>query len=238
MATRGKANFASDQAFFRRMAMAIALFILFGFAQWSARGFVDFGHVPIWVHLHGLAFVCWLALFVTQNMLAERGSLALHRQLGWAGCALVAAMVLLGGFTGMKAIELHRVPPFFTNGYFLALSWLGVGAFAAMFIWAIALRHNTQWHRRLMLSATILLMEPAFGRLLPMPLLGVAGPWLELALQLAVFGVAFRHDLHKRGRVHRALKWGAGVLILQHVAIWLLGNFAPFAAYANAIAGD
>lgn len=238
MATRGKANFASDQAFFRRMAIAIAAFILFGFAQWSARGFVDFGQVPIWVHLHGLAFVGWLALFVTQNMLAERGSLALHRQLGWAGCALVAAMVVLGSFTGVKAIELHRAPPFFANGYFLALSWLGVGAFAAMFIWAIAMRRHTEWHRRLMLSATILLMEPAFGRLLPMPLLGAAGPWLEMLLQLAVFGIAFRHDLRQRGSVHPALQWGALALIGQHVAIWLLGNYAPFVAYANAIAGD
>lgn len=230
-------RYAEDQAFFRRMAVAIALFILFAFVQWSARGFVDIPAVPWWVHVHAFVFVGWLALFVTQNLLAERGSLALHRKLGWAGAALALGMVAIGMYTGVKAIELHRAPPFFTNGYFLALTNAGMPIFGGMVAWAIARRREVEWHRRLMLGATILLLEPAFGRLLPMPLLGRLGQPTELALQLAVFAIAMLHDRKVRGAVHPALKWGVAVLLGAHLTIFLLSRYPPFVALADGIAG-
>src|SRR3546814_19150614 len=37
------------------------------------------------------------------------------------------------------------------------------------------------WHRRLMIGATIVVLEPALGRLLPIPLMGV---WAEPAVTL------------------------------------------------------
>jgi len=231
------AGYSSDQAFFRRMAVAIALFIVFAFAQWSARGFVDLPAVPWWVHVHGLVFVSWLALFVTQNLLAERGSLALHRKLGWTGVGLAVAMVAIGMFTGFKAIELHRVPPFFSNAYFLALTNVGMLIFGGMVVWAIARRREVEWHRRLMLGATILLLEPALGRLLPMPLLGPWGQLLEVSLQLGVFMIAIAHDRRVRGAVHPALKWGVAVLLGAHLSFFVLEHFAPFIALADGIAG-
>ena len=90
--------YQQDQKFFRVMAIAIAAFILFAFAQFALRGFANYATAPVWVHLHGLAFTSWLVLLVAQNLLAERGSLALHRRLGWLGCGLALAMVFIGIF--------------------------------------------------------------------------------------------------------------------------------------------
>lgn len=236
MATAAAA-YRSDQAFFRRMAIALSLFIVFGFAQFSVRGFVDFAAIPVWVHLHGIVFISYLALFVTQNILAERGSLDLHRRLGWLTCGFVVAMVVLGSFTGIKAIELHRQPPFFSPPYFLALTNFGILVFAGTVAAGIVRRRETQWHRRLMLTATVLLLEPALGRLLPMPLLGGEnGEWVVLGVQLLVMGIAMRHDRHTLGRVHPALLWGAGVIVFAHVAVSLLAHFPPVKLLANSLA--
>lgn len=231
-------SYVDDQAFYRRMAVGISVFIIFAFAQFSARGFVDFPAIPVWVHLHAVVFVGWLALFITQNLLAERGSLALHRRLGWLGAGLAAAMVVLGSFVSIKAIELGRQPPFFTPHYFLALTHVGVVAFAALVTAAIIRRRETEWHRRLMLSATVLLLEPAFGRVLPMPLIGgEAGEWYVLVLQIAVLGIAMLHDRKLSGRVHPALLWGAGVVALSHAGTSALSRFPPVVALAQSIAG-
>ena len=239
MATVSAGAYQRDQRFFLNMAIGLALFIVFGFAQFAARGFVDYGAAPIWVHLHALVFGSWLLLFVMQNYLAANGNLALHRRLGWLSAGLVVVMVLLGSFTGIKAIELHRAPPFFSPPYFLALTHFGMLVFAGTVAAGIVKRRETEWHRRLMLAAAVLLLEPALGRILPMPLIGggEVGEWYVLAIQLFVFALVMRHDRKVLGRVHPALLWGMGIVVVAHVGVTLLAHFPPFAAIANGLAG-
>jgi hypothetical protein len=137
--------YRSDQRFFVRFALTVAGVILFGFAQWGARGVVNVGAVPLWVHLHAGLMVSWLGLFAAQGLLAQGalapslfaqgGSRELHRKLGFASLGVLAAIVLTGLYTGVRAVELHRVPPFFTDAYFLALTWVGTLMFAGVVVW-------------------------------------------------------------------------------------------------------
>ena len=231
-------HYTSDQSFYRRMAVFVAGIIVFGFAQWALRGFVNVATVPVWVHLHGMAFMGWVVLFVVQNVLAERGSIAMHRRLGWLAVALAVFMVGIGSFTSIRAIELHRQPFFFSPAFFLALTQVQVAVFGAMVAAAIATRRQTDWHRRLMLGATVLIMEPAFGRLLPAPLIGAeTTEWITAAIQVGILGFAMRHDRSVLGRVHPALVWSAGAVLFMHGAV-SLGSRLPFVAdVANALAG-
>lgn len=235
-AMRPADRFLADQAFFVRMSTGIFIFVAVAFAQWSLRGMVDFGRVPIWVHLHGLAMLSWLALFATQNRLAQSGAMALHRKLGWSSIALAAFMLTVGTYSSIEAIALHRKPPFFTDPYFLALGPSSLVYFAGTLGWALARRKDTEWHRRLMLVATVLLLEPAFGRLLPMPLLGEWGPWTQMVLQAGILGIAIRHDRRVRGAAHPALVWGIVLVVALHVTIHLLAANSAFAALAQGIA--
>ncbi len=236
-AGRPSASYLADQRFFTRLALALAAFIVFGFAQWALRGFVAPLKTPIWVHMHGLVMLSWLALLITQNTLAGNGNLALHRRLGWSSLLLVPALMVLGIVSGQMALALHRVPPFFTDAYFLSLTHVEVVAFGSMVAVAIAMRRQTQWHRRLMLGATVILMEPALGRLLPMPLLGQsAGAWLEAALQVSFLGMMAHHDYKVMGRVHPASLAAIGVVIGVHALIQVLASTPAIAAIAQAIA--
>jgi len=230
-------GYMADQAFFARYAVFIALFIIFSFAQFSLRGFVDIRTVPPIVHAHAAVMVTWLGLFVAQNQLVHRGELALHRKLGWVSAAVVAAVAVLGCAVGYEALAIHMVPPFFTPGFFLALTTIEATAFALVVAWAVSLRRNTQWHRRIMFAATFLLLEPALGRLLPMPLLGGYGEWVALLVQLLFVAALARHDRKVLGSVHPATAAAAAILVTVHVAVWAAAMLPPVISFANAVAG-
>lgn len=236
-AARGQARgYMADQAFFSRYAMFIALFIIASFVQFSLRGFVDIRTVPPIVHLHAAVMVAWLGLFVVQNQLVHRGELAIHRTVGWLSAAVVAAVAVAGCAVGYEALRVHMVPPFFTPGFFLSLTWIEAPAFAVVVAWAVSLRRRTEWHRRIMFGATFILLEPALGRLLPMPLMGGYGEWVALVVQLGFVAFLARHDRKILGSVHPATAAAGAILILVHSLVSLVSMLPPVVSFANSIA--
>jgi hypothetical protein len=217
---------ASERRFFLAMAIAIAATVIFGFTLNAARMHWTFLELPPQVHLHAAAFLAWIILYVVQNWLIVRGSITRHRQLGVLGGVIAVSMVVLGIFTTVAAVQQHRVPPFFPPGVFLVLDVLGIIGFGILTAWAIALRKQAAWHKRLMLCGTILVMSPALGRILPMPLLGKFAP-LAVFASMAVYVIAgMIFDLRLRGRIHPAYYWGGGVLVVTNVLVGPLG-FSP-----------
>jgi hypothetical protein len=226
----------ADQAFFARYAIFIAIFIIASFVQFSLRGFVDIRTMPPIIHAHGVVMVGWLALFVLQNQLVHRGELAIHRTVGWVSAAVVAAVAVLGLAVGYEALRVHMVPPFFTPSFFLSLTWIEAPAFAILVAFAVRLRRRTEWHRRIMFGATFILLEPALGRLLPMPLMGAYGEWVALLFQLGFVGFLARHDRKVLGSVHPATAAAGAILVLVHCLVSLVSTLPPVVSFANSIA--
>ncbi|KQZ73141.1 adenylate cyclase [Sphingopyxis sp. Root214] len=228
---------ARAELFWHRMAIGLAIFIVFGFLQFALRGFVDPVAVPFWVHLHGVAMLAWLALLIVQPTLVSRDNLALHRRLGWIGAGLALFITGLGIFTGLASLVLNRFPPFFSPPYFLALITVESLVFGLMVWAAIRRRHTTAWHRRLMIGATIVILEPALGRILPMPLM--IG-WSDIPIgliQLGVVGIIALYDRRTLGRVHPATKAIAAIVIAVRITIYLLAMTPPVIALAERLAG-
>lgn len=223
--------------FWQRMALGLAVFIVLGFAQFALRGFVDPVAAPFWVHLHGVLMLAWLGLLVVQPTLVSRQNLALHRRLGWAGVLLAIVITGLGVFTGVASLVLGRFPPFFSPPYFLALTVIESLVFGLM-VWAAVRRRNrTDWHRRFMIGATIIILEPALGRLLPMPLM--IG-WSDIpigVIQLGVVGIIALHDRRTIGSVHPATKAIAIIVIAVRLTIYLAAMTPPVIALADRLTG-
>jgi hypothetical protein len=231
-----KGRFVADQDYFTRFTAVLALFIVFAFAQFSLRGLVDVRSAPFLTHLHGAFMLGWLGLTVTQNVLAGRQQLHIHRKLGWGAAALVAGIAVLGVNVGFSAVAAERVPPFFSISYFLALTTVESLAFAAVVAWGVTLRRKTEWHRRILLGATVIILEPALGRLLPMPLMGGWGEWAILAVQLLVLALPARHDRKILGKVHPATLSLMATVAAVHLTISALARLPTFAAFAEAVA--
>jgi hypothetical protein len=229
---------ASRLSFWAKMSIGMSLFIVFAFGQFAARGFVDYAAAPLVMHLHGAAMVTWLGLLCTQAVLAGRGSLALHRRLGWSSVAMLPVIVVLASATCIAALRLGIFPPFFTAPYFLALVHVGVALFAALVIFAVLRRGQLEWHRRLMVGSTVLLLEPALGRVLPVPLMMPWAEWAAMVIQLGVVGLIARHDHRTVGKVHPATVAVFLTVALAHVLIELLAVMPWWTAYAARISGS
>jgi hypothetical protein len=187
--------------------------------------------LPVWVHLHGAAMAAWIVLFAVQPALVRRRSLPLHRTLGYASIGLVALIVPLGIATDLLAIRRGAVPPFFTPAAMFAADLCDLLLFAGLYAAAFALRRRADWHKRLLLCATVLLTWPALGRLPLARLFGldmIIPISVGLLIALALIGPA--HDLVTRRRIHPAYFWGVGLIILVQPLHVLLAESAPVRA--------
>jgi hypothetical protein len=242
MATTASAyrQYTSDHGFFLKMAAAIAVTIVLGFSTQLALGRSTFAAPPL-VHVHAVVFFGWVGFYVLQSALVARGSVALHRRLGWIGAGWAAVIVLLGITTTVAMVRRGTTPFFFQPGYFLFMNCLTVLAFGGLVAAAIRLRRRTEWHRRLLLCAMAILTGPAFGRLLPMPLLIPHGGWGVFACVMLFPLVGALAD-RRRGRVHPAYWWGMGVIAGTQLLIGAIAasgaGVAAYHAVAARSAGD
>ncbi len=201
-----------DSRFFEISAILMALILVIGFSFHFVMGRSSFG-APLFVHVHAVIFFGWVLIYVTQTFLGTRGPRALHRRLGWLAAGWVMAMVIAGFAVTIWRIQAAQAFFFFRPQHFLIANPLLVILFAGLTSAAVALRHRTDWHRRLQLCAMAALLGPGFGRLLPMPLMI---PWsYQIAMACGlIFPVAgMIRDLLRTGHVHHAWLWGAGAMI-------------------------
>jgi hypothetical protein len=219
------------------MAIVMALTIVAGFSLQAATGRSTFGAPPL-VHLHAFIFFGWVVLFVSQNLLVTRGSIALHRRLGWVGAGWASAMVVVGTYTTVAMTRNAATPFFFLPAYFLVMNILSILCFGGLVILAISMRKQTEWHRRFMFCAMAILTGPAFGRLLPMPLLVPYAEWGVFAAVMLWPLIAIVADRRRRGHVHPAMWWGSATIILMQVSMTLITHSAlGLELYAVSTAG-
>ena len=201
-----------DGRFFLRSAFAMAAVVVAGFSMQLAMGRSSFASPPL-VHAHAIVFMGWVVLYLLQNSFVARGNMAMHRRLGWIATGWVVAMVVLGCLVTLAIVRRGQVPFFFQPVQFLVFDPLTVFTFAGLTAAAVVLRRRTDWHRRLHFCGMSMLMGPAFGRLLPMPLLS---PWAfeaVFASTLLFPAAGVIADLRRDGRVHPAWTWGIATMV-------------------------
>jgi hypothetical protein len=81
----------------------------------------------------------------------------------------------------------------------------------------------------------VVILEPALGRLLPMPLMNGWGEWAILAIQIIALLVLARHDRKVLHRVHPATLSLIAIVVTTHLAVRLLSNLPPFMSFAEAL---
>jgi len=230
-----------ERRFYCRMAIFLVVIVFLGFApSFYLKNVVPSyprpnPTLPPAVILHGLLFTLWMLAFVAQTQLVAAGRRDLHMKLGGATIALAVLLVPVMYLTAVWQVSRANQPPFTDP-----LSWtiipLGViPAFIYLVYEAWRHRREPQWHKRLMLGASILVIfGPGFGRI-PMSPPIFWGFAAQLALGLCVlFAPLFIWDRRTQGHVHPATWMGFGVSAVSAIIPLILiysNSWAPIAQH-------
>jgi hypothetical protein len=145
---------------------------------------------------------------------------------------------VVGTLTTAYTAQRGTVPFFFAPAYFLAMNTINVLVFAGLIFAGVAARRDTGWHRRLIYCGMASIMGPAFGRILPPPLLMAAGMPVITALLCAFVVLGAVRDRMRSGRVHPAWLVGGAVLVAQWGVIEWVGNSRlGVSIYESVVAG-
>ena len=226
---------ANDRAFYTGIAFAVALAVLVGFSRtYFLRPYFDATPLDTAFHVHGLVFSAWIVLFVAQTSLVAAGRSSVHRKLGWVGACLAALMVAVA----LNA-AVHGAHRDIAAGYeieslrFFTTPVLAMAMFASLVALAVTARGRPETHKRLMLLATLSLLDAAVARW-PIPGIGDA-PLAYYAIADAFIAAAVLYDFVSRRSVSPVYVWGGGAIVLEQWARDVLGATAAWQSLAAKI---
>ena len=207
----GGATARADRVFYSSFAVLIAVVIFAGFTPtFYARGsFYALPPLTAFQLAHGVVFTSWVLLFAAQPLLIASRLRLWHKRLGVAGAVLAPVMVVTGLAVTVALERSHAPEPWPTLLVHLFTNVAPLCAFAAFVALGVRRRSTSVEHKRWMLLATVILVPPATGRLLP---------HFDLdALNTPVYAAfAFANAVYDRitlGRVHPISLYGAAFLI-------------------------
>lgn len=209
--------------FFSGMALLILATIYYGFARsYFLAGMVR-AHLPnVLIHVHAAMFTGWIFLLIAQTSLVAAGQVRWHRRLGVAGFCLACAMVIVGCLAATDGI-LRGGPPGFDPlaFYYNLLSTVLIG-FPLLVYLAFRFRFNPPAHKRLILIATLVLVDAAIIR---WPILWIAeSSLMTSAVVYSFLLLMIAYDLWSTRRVHLATLWGGAFLILFRETEGVIGS--------------
>ena len=210
---------AFDRRFYGWAAATVALIVMVGFARtYYLKAFFGTRTLTPFVHFHGLVMSAWVVLFIVQTRLIAAHRVVLHRTLGVLGCGLAALVVVVAADATLQAadreVASHSVGPFH---FLLGINFVNLFAFFALFVAAIVWRKRSDYHKRLMLLATVNLLAPAVARIC---LIFTHNQYAQLAAIFLCILLCVAIDTLRHRRLHPAMGWGAAFSIVLFCLIF------------------
>lgn len=236
-----EATAARRSRLFYSVAAAVLLVLTFlGFRHFYAHGQAYPGRpltppIRTLIIAHGSAMAGWMLLSLVQPLLIAGRNAHLHRKLGWLGAALALSILVLGWQLGIAStrvnppeLRIWGLPP----RQFMIVPIVSVVVFAGFVLVGVLNRRRPDWHRPLMLLASLAAMPAAVSRIDFLSQLYVGTAWEKIfgpSLWTLAIGLAF---LLVKWALTR--KWDAcfalGNVLLIVVAV-LMMKLAPTPAW-------
>jgi len=227
----------SEHAFYFVMAAVAIATTFFGFARtYFLRSYFQTQPLPTLVTIHGAIFTAWILLFLAQTTLVAARRTDLHRTLGWGGAALAALMVAVTLKAAVNAVHAAVVC---CNAdaarKFLAIPVADIIVFAVLVGAAIVFRRELAEHKRLMLLATLTILDAATTR---WPIAFVqTTKWGYYVAADAIILAAVAYDSLRHKRVARAFLWGVPLVAGAQIAREVIGATDAWKSFARVIVG-
>ncbi|HEX3429689.1 MAG TPA: hypothetical protein VHT03_02290 [Rhizomicrobium sp.] len=212
-----------DKYFYFAMAVLIAIAVLSGFSFTVNDNLLHPVHPaiarPAILYVHGSLFVAWIALFLFQTSLVRSRNVQLHRRVGWWGMGLGIVMIIVGAATAIIMRKYRLTHDSTETVSFLSIPFNDLSEFAVCFALAVSWRRNREFHRRLMLLATIALTGAAFARL---PLSMMQSSWYWYSFTDGLLLICVLRELWLTRRIHPVFLYGVPLFLIgEYGAVYL-----------------
>lgn len=195
-------------------AVTLAL-TLWGFSDnWLWRVHQPSNSDPKFI-VHGVFCLAWMLVFFVQANLVRTGNVRLHRRLGMSGFVSAVGVTVSTAYVFAATAKSWETLPFYLKANRIFLP--GYALFVAL---GFLYRSRPDWHRRLLLVATFLMLEPVLSRAFdPIePLLSRVSEstvdlyWWIFAVSTwnGLFLSLIAYDWRESGRIHPATMVGFG----------------------------
>jgi hypothetical protein len=225
----------ADRVFYTGISIAILVAVFVGFARtYYLRPHFQSTPLPLYLHVHGAVFSAWMALFVVQTSLVAARRTSVHRRLGVAGAALAAVMIVVALTAAIVSGRRNVAAGFETEALaFLTTPLSSMAVFLTLVGTALYYRRRPETHKRLMLLATICIIDAATAR---WPLAVVAtSTWAYYALADVFVVAALAYDAVMRRYIHPAYIWGGLLMVVAQVLRDVVGRTDAWQAFARMI---
>ncbi len=185
-------------------------------------------------HVHVLTMTLWIFLLIAQTTLVRTGNVKLHMRLGIFGVALVAVMIPVGLIVGVQSVK-YGSPSFpaeIPRLSFLAVPFLSMLIFAALFAAAILRRKVPADHRRLMILTMVSLLGPGLARV-KVEALAQLGPLLFIGFPMLVGILLLAVDSWRNRKVNIAFLIGTIFLTVAAPMMLVIGGTGPWLRFAD-----
>lgn len=224
-----------DTLFFSGMAVVILISVFVGFARSYYLAGVFKAPLPnLLVHIHGAVFSCWILFLIVQTSLVAAGRVDVHRHLGLLGFGLACLMVILGLLAAIDQLGRHYAPgeAGMRVRAFSTVTFTTMLAFATLIYFAYRKRFNPAAHKRLILIATIVILDAAFQRWrIPVAWWGERAAALLCTVPLLLFIMAY--DYWSRGKVHAVTIWASVFVVGLQQLRGPIGRTVPWQLFAT-----
>jgi len=225
-------NRLADRVFFTLMILLLWASVLWGFAHtYFLAGMVAAPLPNKLIHFHGAAFTLWMVLLLVQTLLISARQVKIHMTLGLAGFGLAVVMVVLGTLAAADALRRGSGPLGLDPKTFYIVPMTSICLFAVFVCGAYVSRRKPEAHKRLILIATIALMDAAVGRW-PVLVLQQHPPLQDFVLFAFLLAIVV-FDLFQLRRVSVTTIWASLLLVAVHLTRVPLGMTAGWHSFAD-----
>jgi hypothetical protein len=198
-------------------ALTTTLVVAAGFARtFYLRPWFQVIPLPNLLVVHGVLMTLWLLLFLTQVSLAAAQRTGLHRRLGWLGAILLPLIMVAGAATALSVGREH--------GRLSVMPSFDFVLFTFFVTCALMQRRRVDYHKRLMLLATLVMLLPAIVRL-PLAFIEQSSLPAFMAMGVAVMLAFVVIDTVWHRRLHPAFAWGAALFTASMpLRLWVKGT--------------
>jgi hypothetical protein len=221
-----------ERFFFLGMALLIFGAVFLGFAKTYYLAGVFRAPLPSWIiHIHAAAFTSWILLLIVQTLLVSAGRVDIHRRLGMFAFGLACAMVILGSMAATNLLLRDGAALGADAKTFYASSLGDMVIFATLIVFAFRERFNPAAHKRLILIATITLLEAPINRW-PFAIIQRA-PFMIDVFAYSFLLLLVAYDLWSTRKVQRATLWGGVFLVVMQQLELPIGRTAVWQSFAT-----